>query len=71
MFSAYVINAPTPMPLQNESKLSDNWIKNETPPSKNIEVLIVFNDFLKQTNSGALVRLRTIPTEQPPLVGEV
>jgi hypothetical protein len=25
----------------------------------------------KQTNSGALVRQRTIPTERPPLVGEV
>jgi hypothetical protein len=25
----------------------------------------------KQTNSGALVRQRTVPTERPPLVGEV
>jgi hypothetical protein len=26
---------------------------------------------VKQTNSGASVRQRTIPTERPPLVGEV
>jgi hypothetical protein len=25
----------------------------------------------KETNAGALVRQRTIPTERPPLVGEV
>jgi hypothetical protein len=28
-------------------------------------------DYTALTNSGALVRQRTIPTERPPLVGEV
>jgi hypothetical protein len=28
-------------------------------------------DFYRQTNSGALIRQRTIPSERPPLVGEV
>jgi hypothetical protein len=32
---------------------------------------VVFYYFLYQTNSGALVRKRTIPTERPPHVGEV
>jgi hypothetical protein len=32
---------------------------------------VVYNSKQKQTNSVVLVRKRTIPTERPPLVGEV
>jgi hypothetical protein len=33
--------------------------------------LSMTNKTTNKTNSGALVRQRTIPTERPPLVGEV
>jgi hypothetical protein len=33
--------------------------------------LVTFEVFSTKKNSGALVRKRTIPTERPPLVGEV
>jgi hypothetical protein len=43
----------TPMPLQNESKHNDNWIKGRQPPRKNTEILIrlylIINDFQEDT----------------------
>jgi hypothetical protein len=37
----------------------------------NITSLVQLMDIKQTTNSGALVRRRTIPIERPPLVGEV
>lgn len=38
----------THMPLQNESKINDNWMKGR-PPRKNTEVLLDFSRFLIST----------------------
>jgi hypothetical protein len=40
--------------------------------SSSLEETKIYTDSTNnKTNSGALVRQRTIPTERPPLVGEV
>jgi hypothetical protein len=44
------------------------------PCSQNLERFVNILNIIKtnkQTNSGAFVRQQTIPTERPPLVGEV
>jgi hypothetical protein len=45
----------------------------KSPPPQLQIIIIVGNEYFyaKHTNSVALVREWTIPTEQPPLVGEV
>jgi hypothetical protein len=40
-------------------------------PDKSEDIKLRSNDNKQKKNSGALVRQRTIPTERPPLVGEV
>jgi hypothetical protein len=37
----------------------------------NVTAIWMLQKKIQQTNAGALVRQRTIPTERPPLVGEV
>jgi hypothetical protein len=41
------------------------------PLSEQVRKARILNRHIKQTNSGALVRQRTLPTERTPLVGEV
>jgi hypothetical protein len=56
------------------SALSKEYEK-ELQPSPGFSYSLEMNEFinilLKSDNSVALVRKRTIPTERPPLVGEV
>jgi hypothetical protein len=54
----------------NNGRSSGNIVKNWREILLKISRLLIFAA-LKYKNSGALVRLRTIPPERPPLVGEV
>jgi hypothetical protein len=60
------------------SPVSDeyNFISLSVTPKQTLIILNIFScvwtePYEKDKNSGALVRQRSIPTERPPLVGEV
>jgi hypothetical protein len=57
--------------LLRQSALWFSWENINAWNGGNTSIFVAMSEETKQTNSMVCVRERTIPTEQPPLVGEV